>query len=219
MLVTVPWSLTRSAAAMSSGGLLTAGLCHAMLAAVMMPAGSMGKAMVFRKRSLSLFALGGAVGMAIVWGVAASVSHGGGTFVAALIFAAGDYVLWLLGGHSAVRLGRDGVIVDNLLVRHVIPWGELAEIYVDNGLVFRLRDGQRIGSIMYGGSVLGAVLGYRGTRRVAARMDAARQEMPAGSAAASPESGYRRVLGFSPWPPLLILVIMEAITSLSLQIG
>jgi hypothetical protein len=115
-----------------------------------------------------------------------------------------------------VRLGRDGVIVDNLLVRHVIPWGELVEIYVGNGLVFRLRDGQRIGSMVYGGSVLGAVLGYRYTRRVAARMNAARQEILAGSAAASPESGYRRMLGFSPWPPLIILVIMEAITSLSL---
>jgi hypothetical protein len=47
-----------------------------------------------------------------------------------------------LDGHSAVRLGREGAIVDNLLVRHVIRWGELVEIYVGDGLVFRLRDGQ-----------------------------------------------------------------------------
>jgi hypothetical protein len=126
------------------------------------------------------------------------------------------YIIWLIGGHSAVRLGRNGIFVDNLLVRHVIPWGELSEIGVQGGLIFRLRDGQRIGSVMYGGSVMGALLGYRYTRGVAERMRAARAELLAGAPEPLPSADYVRRIAFSPWPPLVILAVMEAIAALSL---
>jgi hypothetical protein len=170
----------------------------------------------FRKWWLSAFALLGAAGA-----VAAFVTGAIGHFNDSFFFGAGiissfAYFFWLLGWHSAVRLDRDGVIVDNLLVRHVIPWGELSEIGVGNGLSFRLRDGRMIGSIMYGGSVMAALLGYRYTRKVATRMRAARDELLAGTAELPPSDGYVQRIGFSPWPPLVILALMEATASLSL---
>jgi hypothetical protein len=125
------------------------------------------------------------------------------------------YLLWLLGWHSAVRMNRDGVIVDNLLIRHVIPWEELSEIKVGYGLVFLLRDGRKVGSIMYGGSVIGEVLGYRYTSKVADRMRAARQELLARSAKLPASGEYARRIGFSPWPPLAILASLEALAALS----
>jgi hypothetical protein len=145
------------------------------------------------------------------------VTHGvNDLFAGAIGFSLFGYFFWLLGWHSAVRLDRYGVIVDNLLVRHVIPWGELSEIEVGNGLFFRLRDDRMVGSIMYGGSVMGALLGYRYTRKVAARMRAARDELLTGTVELPTSDGYVRRIGFSPWPPLVILALMEAIASLSL---
>jgi hypothetical protein len=174
----------------------------------------------FRKPALTVFAW---IGMSIVttgYAVAAILPKPStGTFIAAVVFALFVYVMWLVGGHSAVRMGQDGVIVDNLLARHVIPWGELAEIDVGNGLVFRLRGGGHIGSVMFGGSVIGALLGYRYTRSVAERMNAAREEIlhQLGPRPVT-GGGYRRVLGFSPWPPLAIVAVMEAIASLSVLV-
>lgn len=139
-------------------------------------------------------------------------------FTGAAGFSVFVYFFWLLGWHSKVRVDRAGVVVDNLLVRHVIPWGELSEIGVGYGLFFRLRDGGQIGSIMYGGSVAGTLLRYRYTRKVAGRMRAAREELLAGMAELPPSDGYVQRIGFSPWPPLVILALMEAIASLSLLV-
>ena len=172
--------------------------------------------MTFRKAALSVFA---SAGIAVaVTGMAAMVANDvQDLFAAAVVVSLFAYLFWLVGWHSAVRLGRDGVIVDNLLARHVIPWGQLAEIGVGNGLEFRLRDRQRIGSIMYGGSVIGAILGYRYTRSAAARMNAPRDDVRARyPGQCVPGAGYRRVAGFSAWPPLVILAVMEAVASLSL---
>lgn len=172
-------------------------------------------AKTFRKWALSGFA---GTGIAIVLGgMVVMVTHGvRDLFAGAIGFSLFVYLFWLLGWHSAVRLDRDGVIVDNLLVRHVVPWGELSEIGVGNGLFFRLRDGRIVGSIMYGGSVMGALLGYRYTRKVAAQMRAARDELLTGKVELPMSDGYVRRIGFSPWPPLVILALMEAIASLSL---
>src|SRR5258708_34153952 len=108
-------------------------------------------AMTFRKAALSVFASAGiAVAVAVMAAMVANDVQD--LFAGAIVVSLFAYLFWLVGWHSAVRLSRNGVSVDNLLLRHVIPWDELAEIGVGNGLVFRLRDGTRIGSVMYGGS-------------------------------------------------------------------
>jgi hypothetical protein len=178
------------------------------------------RVIVYRKPALVIFAWGGIVTLTVGFTVAAFLPRPStGSFFAAVVSTLLVYCIWLVGWHSAVHMERDEVTVDNLLVRHVIPRSELADIGVGNGLVFRLRDGRRIGSVMFGGSVIGAILGYRYTRRVAARMTAAWDDMGAGS----PERGvvgtsYRRLTGFSPWPPLAIWVVMESIASISVLV-
>lgn len=175
-------------------------------------------AVTFRKPALSVFA---SVGIAVTVLVMTLMAVKGvrDLFTAAIIVSLFAYLCWLVGWHSAVRLRPDGVVIDNLLVRHEIPWYELSEIGVRNGLVLRLRDGERIGSVMYGGSVIGALLGYRYTQGVAARMSAARAQILGGSPLRPDGGAYHRGIGFSPWPPLLILAVMEAIAALSLLTG
>jgi hypothetical protein len=167
----------------------------------------------FRKAAFSLFGAGCA-GLTIVLVLILDFMPVRGMLGGAVIFAAFLYLFWLVGWHSKVRMDSAGVVVDNLLVRHVIPWAALAKIDVDYGLDFRLRDGRKIGSITYGGSVAGSLLGYKYTRAVAARMREAQKEL---QGTAEPAAGsYVRRSGFSPWPPLACVAIMEAVASLSL---
>jgi hypothetical protein len=140
-----------------------------------------------------------------------------GAFGGAVISSAFVYAFWLLGWQSAVRFTPSGVIVDNLLIRHIIPWVILADIGVKHGLVFNLRGGRSVASVMYGGSVIGGLLGYRYTRSVAARMRDKRDEL-INRQASDVSSEYRRLIHFSPWPPLVILLSLEAITAVLLAI-
>lgn len=117
----------------------------------------------FRKPYFTVFSLAGALCIAIVFGVAAFAVKQAGLFWAALIFTGGAYFMWLLGWQSAVRVTTSGVIVDNLLVRHVVPWDALSEVGVRSGLAVRLRDGTVLTSLMFGGSIIGVMLGYRYT--------------------------------------------------------
>jgi hypothetical protein len=156
-----------------------------------------------------------AAAIVIVFVVVVFANYNDSVFLGSVVISLLAYPLWLLGWHSGVRMDEDGVIVDNLLIRHVIPWQELSDIKVGYGLVFLLRDGRKVGSIMYGGSVIGAILGYRYTSRVADRMRAARQELQARSAKLPASGEYAQRIGFSPWPPLALLASLEALAALS----
>src|SRR5258708_35578618 len=104
-------------------------------------------AMTFRKAALSVFASAGiAVAVAVM---AAMVANGlQDLFAGAIVVSLFAYLFWLVGGHSGVPLGRNGVRVDKLLRRQVIPGDELAEIAVGNRRWYRLRDGTPCGSVM-----------------------------------------------------------------------
>lgn len=172
---------------------------------------------VFRKTSLTAFAWLMMLVLAIIVLVLA-LRPGGAVsdiFFGTIIFAIGTYVLWLVAS-SAVRINREGVIVDNFLLRHVIPWQQLSGIAIGYGLEIRLRDGAKIGSIMYGGSLLGALTGNRLAGQACARMNAKRKEILSSGIPPEGNGPYRRVINFSPWPPLIILAVLEGIASLSL---
>jgi hypothetical protein len=174
-----------------------------------------GRPVVFRNWPFWLFAWAVVAFMAFLLGLAAVSIGGGGTFGVAVIFAVIAYVAWLIGCHSAVRMDGSGMIVDDVLTRHVIPWGELLRIDVRGGLVFEVRGGPYIHMTMCGGSLMGVVTGYRLQRKTATRMNAARERFQASEPAPQPPAHYARTIGFSPWPPLVILAAMEAVAVLA----
>lgn len=117
------------------------------------------------------------------------------TYAGAIGLSAFGYLFWLVGWHSAVRLSNSGVTIDNLLARHTIPWNALEEITAEYGLIFRLTDGKRLTSIMYGGSIIGNILKYRYTKRVATMICSTREKILDESGDAVITSGlpsYRR---------------------------
>jgi hypothetical protein len=171
----------------------------------------------FRKMALCVPGSIACAGSFIVFGVIAFSYPRASDIAGAVIFSVFAYFFWLVGWQSAVRMDSVGVKVDNFLVRHYIPWWELADIAVGSGLEFRLRNGDRIHSLMYGESIIGQAMGYGYTHRVASRMQAVRQEML--SEARSESSGplmYNSRFYMAPWPPVVILAASELIAVLAL---
>jgi hypothetical protein len=105
------------------------------------------------------------------------------------------------------------MIVDDVLTRHVIPWAQLRQIEVAGGMVLEIRDGPRVRPMIYGNSPYGAVTGYRLQRKVATRMNAARERLQASEPAPQSPAHYAQLTALSVWPPLVILAAMEAIAA------
>lgn len=166
---------------------------------------------VFRKTYLSVLSLTGAAVFLAVFIVGVLSSPNASDMFGAVVISFFIYILWLLGWRSAVRLNKSGITIDNFLVRHVIPWADLSQIGVENGLQFRLRDGQSVGSLVYGGALIGQLLGYKYTQRVADKMESIRNQLATGARDISSDCrGYSHKFHVALLEPLAILVILEA---------
>jgi hypothetical protein len=174
---------------------------------------SEGHPIVFRNWLFIAFGWAALALTAVAFGLAAASIGGGGTFIGAAAVAFGGYLIWLIGCHSAVRMDRSGLTLDDVLTRHVIPWQELRGIEVVGGLVFEVRGGPYIRMMMYGGSLWGVVTRYRQQRKVAARMNTARERLQASQVSPEPAARYAKASTFSAWPPLLIFAAMEVIAA------
>jgi hypothetical protein len=141
--------------------------------------------------------------------VAGLASPGVGNAVGGVVVASLLWVLWLLGWWSKVMIGPYGVTVDNVILRRVIPWEQLRDIRAEGGLTFELTDGTGVGTLSYGGSLAGAINGWRGMRRVREQMLAARS-VPAADAPPHHHERRNRVK-IAWWPLAVYLVPLEAI--------
>lgn len=134
-----------------------------------------------------------------------------GNAIGAIAISAVLWVLWLLGWWSKVTITRSGVTVDNICVRQFIAWDDLADISYQGGIAFELKDGTKSGTLCYGGSLAGAITGYRGLQRIRDDILAARDRLAA-SPAGDPEPHHhqrRRRLAVTWWPALIYLALFE----------
>ncbi len=85
-----------------------------------------------------------AVGLAIAFGVSLLLARDAGTTLrwapALLLLGIGG---WLAYGRPEVRVDDDGVTLQNVLRRIVVPWAALAEVDSRYGLRLETTDGQR----------------------------------------------------------------------------
>jgi hypothetical protein len=172
-----------------------------------------GRPVLFRNRASWIFSWGLVLLTFYLFYLGASSIGGGGTFAIAVVIGLAAYAVWLIGCCSAVRMNSSGIILEDVLTRHVIPWGDLQGIEVRGGLVFEVRGIPPIRMLMFGGSLYGVVSGYRQQRKVAGRMNAARQRFQTSGRVTHPPGRYTRKIVFSPWPPLVIVAAMEAVAA------
>ena len=125
----------------------------------------------------------------------------------------------MLGSQSAVAVGNAGVIVDNLLFRKSIHWRYVSGIRAGNGLLILTSGGEKISSLMYGGSVVGAITGDRQARAVAIKIRRAQARAQAGSwNGEGSVDKYHSGLNFRPLPPVMILAVTKIVAGVSLAL-
>jgi hypothetical protein len=138
-------------------------------------------------------------------------------FVGAVILSVFVYFFYLLGWQSCVRLVAAGVIVDNLCSRNFIPWHELSRVEGGNGLLIVTRGGQRIGSLAYGGSIIGLFTGNRQARAVAGKIASAQERSVAAGEPNDDHDNqrYRSGVNFQVLPIVIPLGTMKLVAGLS----
>jgi hypothetical protein len=172
---------------------------------------------VFRKPLLCGIATIVIAGCLAFFVVAAVSTPNGSEFFGAIILSAFIYFFYLLGWQTCVRVVAAGVVVDNLCYRNFIPWHELSRVESRSGLLIVTRGGQRIGSLAYGGSIIGLFTGNRQARAVAEKIATA-EEKAVG--AGGPKDGYGNQayssgVNFRAMPIVIPLAAMELVAGLS----
>ena len=125
---------------------------------------------------------------------------------------AGVCVTWLIVVVTAVRVRADSLVIDNWVVRHVIPWERFAGLFVETeaGMIARLDDGTVVKSVAFGRTLTDAIKGYSHMRETLDRIRADCSSARTVHGNAHPPPDHRRSLNV-PWRPLLgFLVFFEA---------
>lgn len=139
-------------------------------------------------------AVGGLIVVAVVTVAIARPGHVvksgdyGGIIAYSLVSTFVSTIIGLISWTSSIRLGRDAVVVRNMLIVHRIPWDCVSEIRLGDGLEIVLSSQKIIGSIQFGQSLLGSITGYPSYRRSVDRMKTARARFASGSRRSTTES-------------------------------
>ena len=160
---------------------------------------------VFRNRFLAGLA-GGFIGVSVAIGVAVLPGPGEhGAFVGGAVISGLAWLLWVLGWWTKVVVSPDGVVIDNVIVRHVVPAEQFDRFVLDSGIWVRAKDGRRFWLFGYGGSLLGVITGYHSQRRVLARMETAAELI----ADNGDRARYRTFVKIPWWPLPALLILLE----------
>ncbi|MEV7802808.1 hypothetical protein AB0O28_07655 [Microbispora sp. NPDC088329] len=149
------------------------------------------------------------MGMSVIFG-AGIVHNLADVLVFSLIMGESSFVIWLLAWHSKIRATPRSLFVDNFLVVHEIPWQHVKDIALGNGIFVVLDDGTAIGSLQFGGSVLGGITGYPTFRRPLRRL---RQALATYKGNGEHEAREKKTYVKFPWIAALAWFLLYAIPS------
>lgn len=129
-------------------------------------------------------------------------------WVGMLIFSPACAFFWALGWGNAVRYTPTHLSITNGLVTSRVAWTDVQRVSGEDGLTIHLADSRVMGSIQYGGSVLGEITGYPTYRSAVEALTAAHLEATGGRRV---PPGYVHVEEHWWWrPPLLATALFLA---------
>jgi hypothetical protein len=115
---------------------------------------------LFRGTVAGVVLLGGATVLAFLL-----QRQGNSVFVGGIAVSFGCWLLWTIGISGKVVVSDDGIKVDNFFISHFIAWQDFDSFVLDSGIWLTKRDGSRVWLIGFGGSLIGALTGYRSMRK------------------------------------------------------
>jgi hypothetical protein len=85
-------------------------------------------------------------------------------------------LFWVLGWQTAIRFTDTHVSTTNFFSTATVAWSDVTDVTMTNGLSIRLRDGEELGNLQFGGSLIGDLTGYPTHRRAWRILHAAWQQ-------------------------------------------
>lgn len=80
------------------------------------------------------------------------------------------YVNWLIGWRATIRLGSEGIVVENCIIRYMVPWRLGRQFIVKSGIQLRLLDGRIISTWAFQGSLGAQLNGYTAFKPIRDRL-------------------------------------------------
>lgn len=102
-----------------------------------------------------------------------AIRHLGDAAFGSVVFTAFAVFFWSIAWRSCIRVRPDRLTVRNIFYIHTIPWSQVEAIELDDGLQITLTDGEVVGSIQFGGALIGALTGYPTYRKPVQRLQRA----------------------------------------------
>lgn len=70
------------------------------------------------------------------------------------------YIGWLVARRTSIRLRTDGFVIENAIIKYVVPWRQGRQFYLENGIKVRLLDGRTYATWVFQGSLASRLDGY-----------------------------------------------------------
>jgi PH (Pleckstrin Homology) domain-containing protein len=112
------------------------------------------------------------IGIAAAFGSGGHRQDLGDAAVFSVILTVLAVLLWSITWRSAIRVEPEGLSVRNMFYVTRVPWSQIQDITLSDGLNISLRDGTVVKSIQFGGSVIGAMTGYPTYRKSVRKLQA-----------------------------------------------
>lgn len=139
---------------------------------------------------------------ALVWPlfIIGDVIHNiGDALFVGFIFGGTLLIMWSVSWRSTIQVTDDFLIICNMFRIHEIPWSDVQDILLNEGIKVYLNSGEKVSSIQFGDSLLGAMTGYPSYKRSVVRLEKALAEHEKVQHSASSVDVQKRSRFSFPW--------------------
>ncbi|WP_194892789.1 hypothetical protein [Catenulispora pinisilvae] len=125
-----------------------------------------------KTKAIGAIGLGAVAAGSLLIGAFVAVAKGNtsaafvGTPIGGFLF----YVCWLVGWRATIRLRPEGIVVENCIVRLMVPWRLGRQFVVSSGIKLRLLDGRMISTWAFQGSLGAQLNGYSAFKPIRDRL-------------------------------------------------
>lgn len=108
--------------------------------------------------------------IAFIFSSEKSIKNPADAIVGTIVFTAIAILLWSITWLSSIKVESESLVIRNMFFITEVPWSQVQDVRLGNGLEIILRDGTELRSIQFGGSLMGALTGYPTYRKSAKRL-------------------------------------------------
>ncbi len=171
-----------------------------------------------KTKAIGAIGLGSVAAGALLIGAFVAVAKGNtsaafvGTPIGGFLF----YVCWLVGWRATIRLRPEGIVIENCIVRLMVPWRLGRQFVVSSGIKLRLLDGRMLSPWAFQGSLGAQLNGYSAFKPIRDRLQEESDKIVLSAPVGAASAEYRWRLQLPDlWIPLTFIGVSEAVVALA----